>query len=835
MDLTKNFSSEPFLTNKFGDRYLYSINRSVFNHLGSLSVYQNRFPDLLEKEEFLYILVGTDSGLFLQHIKSKRIPDGSKILCIELPEILLRLKDEGVLQNLDKRIQCISLSELSQVGADSELRMDDYFTLGHVDLHLSFAAADAFAPEYKELAWNVQQLLDQKKYSIGARINCEIFVKTQLMNVAENCFSAAVFNHVFDGKTAVLLGGGPSLDDFLPWLKKNRDKVVVLAVSRISRRLIEVGLSPDFVFSIDPQQISFEVSREMFNFDRETVFINSFHVSPTLLSQWQGCSYYGGPLFPWKTSLNVAGDYPVPGPTVTNTAFAAAVEMGFSQIILAGVDLCFDHAGNSHAQGSCERSVGPQFSEQQFWVKTSRGKDAVTTHAMGLAVTAFGGQAGEAVKKGCQIFNFSLDAAEIQNVTYRSLEELEDGLSITDVREVVAQINSDKVQAQRIGHYEKVLAELLRARTKFKQIVKMSTDGLKYNDGLFGRKGMRADFKYKIKMDNLEKKLNRTYADFMPLVKSFDLKNILKITHLKESDEWTDSEIEAAGQLYYESCRNSSKQLIILIDDAVERIRSRLEEEKIDPDFSRIFNQWRKDSTPGRAFILRMRNHQSAISEDLAIEELLSGFEKEFTEIVMKKEISYAKRLLAKADPHIARGNALLLFQNRNNGGLGQLVAGLEQLSGNEAGRVTHLVKGYLAELNGDQETALAEYQGVVTEEVDPVLEDALRRILILTLKCSDFENAGVVLQCLTSLSPVYLPQYADFSKMMGNVQQATDLYADYLDLVPDDINTILKLALIYKDQGLYDGEEMLLKAVLELDPECSAAEISLMELRNRV
>lgn len=831
MDLTQNFSSEPFLTNKFGDRYLYAINRSAFNHSGSRSIYHNQFPEMLEKKDSLYIAIGTDSGLLLEYIKTKTISEGSRVLCIELPEILLRLKNEGVLQNLDERITCTSLAEFSQVEADSSFKMAEYFMLGNVELLVSLAASDAFTPEYRELSWNVQQTLSQKNWAINASLSSEPFIRTQLMNVAENLFSASCFNNVFAGKTAVLLGGGPSLDEFLPWLKANREKVVVLAVSRISRRLLEVGLVPDFVFSIDPQKISFEVSKEMLQFDQETIFINCYHVSPHLLSQWDGSSFYSGALFPWKTPLNIAANFPHPGPTVTNTAFAAAVEMGFSQIILAGVDLCFDSAGNSHAKGSSERTAGPQFSQQQYWIKTNRGDNAVTNHGMADAVGGFGVQAKLALERGCKTYNFSPDAAEIPNVEYSPAADIQIETLSVGIQKIIQKVLPEETRALRISHYKAVIAELLRAKTQFQQIKKLANDALKYNDGLFGRKGMKADYKYKIKMDRVEKKFNRSYADFMPLIKAFGIRNFLKITRMKESTEWTDEEVETMGRIYYESCRDSAERLLDLVNDSLARTRSRLEEEQASPDFVTIFKQWNKDDVPGRASVWKTRNPQWENRLNGENTTKLADCEKEFTTTINRKEISNAEQASKNADPTVARGNALLLFQNHNVNGLEQLISGLTLLDYQEAERVAHLVKGYLAELNDDYEAAFEEYQAVITEEVDPVLEDALRRISILTLKCSDFENAQFTLECLSSISPVYLPKYADLLKMTGNVKQAVDLYADYIEQVPDDINVMLKLGEVYKDQGLNEGAEMLFRAVLEINPGNSAAEMFLSSL----
>jgi tetratricopeptide (TPR) repeat protein len=832
MVLSQKISSEAFLTNRFGDRYLYTINRSVFNHSGSRSIYHGRLQTLLKKENFLYIVIGTDSGLLLEYIKSKIIPEGSRVICIELPEILLRLRDERAMQDLDERITCISLAEFAQAEADPSFKMTEYFMLGNVEQLMSLAACDAFTAEYRELAWNVQQMLGQKDWTIASTLGNELFIETQLMNVAENRFSGSCFRNIFNGKTAVLLGGGPSLDEFLPWLQNNRGKVVVLAVSRISNRLLEVGLPPDFVFSVDPQKISFEVSKEMLQFNRGTVFVNGFHTSPHLLSQWHGAGCYSGALFPWETTLNIAADFPHPGPTVTNTALAAAVEMGFSQIILAGVDLCFDSAGNSHAKGSCERAAGPQFSEQQYWVRTNNGDDAVTTHAMGRAVSIFGMQAGLALEKGCKIFNSVLGAAEIPNVEYSPPEDIQIEPSGADIRKIIWEALPEDTAESRTTHYKAVIAELSRAQTKFKQIKNLAEDALKYNDGLFGRNGMKADFKYKIKMDKVEKKLNRSYAEFMPLIKKFGVRNFLKMTQIKEAAKWTDEEIEKTGRIYYESCRDSAERLLDLVDDALERTSSRLEEEQISPDLASIFSQWCKDEVPGRAPIWKTRNPQWENRLDEKDKEKLATLEKKFTSIITQKKIPYAERTVKNADPAVARGNALLLFQNHNTNGLMQLITGLSLMGNQDAERVAHLVKGYLAELNNDQETAVNEYHEVITEAVDPVLEDALCRISLLALKRPDFEQAQAALECLSSISPAYLSQYADFLKLTGNVRQAVDLYADYLEQVPDDINAMLKLGEIYKEQGLKDGAEMLFEAVLKINPKNSAAEFFLAELK---
>jgi len=65
--------------NEFGERYFSNLNFNSFYKVSANDLYDRYFHDLLEKNS-LYVIVGTDSGLFPKYIKQKGVPDGSRYI-----------------------------------------------------------------------------------------------------------------------------------------------------------------------------------------------------------------------------------------------------------------------------------------------------------------------------------------------------------------------------------------------------------------------------------------------------------------------------------------------------------------------------------------------------------------------------------------------------------------------------------------------------------------------------------------------------------------------------------------------------------------------------------
>jgi tetratricopeptide (TPR) repeat protein len=815
-----------FLTNIFGDRYLHAVNHSTFNRLGSVELYNQQFGEDLAKKNSLFIFLGSDSGLLLNYLSNIEFANGSRALVVDFPEVINRISEVVNIAELPNLVKLAEISDWDE--ALTSVDIDDYIYLDNIYLFESFAAQEGHLPEYKEVFWDVKQRLETRIWRLKAELGTELFLARQLELLTENRHPVSCLRDVFNDRTAILLGGGPSLDSVLPWIKEHREDLVIIAVSRISKRLLEFGLVPHIVFTADPGEPSFSVSKEICKLDSSVLLVNAYHAYSPLIWQWGNRNLYLGKRFPWKTKLNVDNDE-IYGPTVTNCALNVAVRMGFSRILLAGFDLCFSKEGFTHAQGSLEANYGPAVNEIFPTVTTYSGYQANTTQAYLSALEDLSFQTKFAKERCCQLINLSSDAAEVDGIRHTPIEQIvfpqPEGLETTE--DLINKAYPPDSVEERVSDCQAVLNEVRKILVRLKKVENLALEALECNDGLFGRKGKKADFKYKIKMDQIEKTLNREYEDIIPLVKKYALGCFLKTTRPDENAEWTNQEIEDTGRNYYFVYSESARTLRQDLQESEERILCRLEELKSSPDFSKLFNQWSNDRTPGRAKIWLQTHKDSVLSE--ADKTHLNEAVEVFDRILERYEGREPEEHL---DPAEIKSKAQLLFRRNALDELKSLDNNLSYYKELESGQqLKLLVEAYIAESEDRPSDAFNCYQAIVDANSDDLLEEALQRIAYLAIEHNDQENALLALECLSALALVYQPNYAEMLKLVGRYADAAEVYGDYLTKAPDDLLTMLKLAQLYLDMNATEAAEMALKFVLEKDPENATAKVLLKNL----
>ncbi len=821
----------PFLINSFGDRYLYEVNGSAFDKVGSEVSFSKHYGKELFEENSLYVIVGSDSGLLPQYLVKQGLPEGSYYIFIEVSAVLTRLKTNIPEDGFHKKIMMTTAEEWLLCA--NEIEYKNFIYLGNLKLSLSFAAADGRYSEYLVLSNQIQEELEKIKWSANAELGAEVFNQRQLENLPENRISAVHLQGIFDGKTAIVLGGGPSLDEVISWVIEHRSSLVVIAVSRIARRLSEVDLSPDIIVSVDPNQISFDISKEMLMLWEDTIFVNQYHVVGSLLGQWRGRSLFFGPRVPWDSVWN-ENTMNAPGPTVTNSAIDMCIKMGFKKILLAGVDLCHSRDGYTHAQGSNERQSGPQLGRGQLWVETNGGWLVETTPDFHFAATQIGAQATLAKQQNCRIINLSESSAKMDDVDYLpSVEVKLQILPSSAYHMIIEALPSDTVE-ERVIYYQGILTELRKSQNAFREIKKLSNEALKANAMFFGRRGKdKGNRKYRVKMDRIEKKLKNNFSDFSLLVKRVGIRDFLKITQGDQGRTWDEDDAERLGRIYYEAYRDSAGRLLTMVDSAAKRLRSRLEEEQDHPDLKKMMEQWKQDGQPGRAIVWRTVHPQYPIPEEFS--QQFIELEQEFGKTLTNKETAHLQRARGWAQLSQVRGKMQIMYKQKQAENLRHLVSSLSQQKGCEALSLAHLGKGFLAELDNDVDTALSEYQQLIDipeEERDlPILEDALKRLFSLSLQNHDYENACMIAECLASISAAYIPYHADLLWLLGEKRTSLDLYADYLELVPDDHTVMIKLGRHYLEIDLEDGARLMFETVLQQDGSNTAARVLLDEL----
>lgn len=813
-----NTKVEAFKTNPYGEQYLYSINRHIFEKESSASVYKRHFAEQFSREDSLYLIFGTDCGLLAKFILEQKIPKNSRFIFIELPHILNQVK-QVIPDDYDKETFAFTTPDKWQEVAEA-FEITLYIYKDKICYMKSLAAVNSYWVEYHATNLDIIRALESLFFFTRATVGVFPFMARQLMNISENRFSSSLLNELFAGKTCAILGGGPSLDNDIQWLKDNQENIVIIAVSRIAKTLIKQNLIPHIIVSVDPYDVSFDVSKELLQLPEQVLFLQANCVNPYLLSQWHGRSICIGPRFPWSDeedeNCSIMG-----GPTVTNTALKAAIEMGFSNILLSGVDLCNSQTGVSHASGSNEAKVGPILGQPGVCVETYAGNKAETSIAFDNAVLALSQQANKVKELGVAIYNLSENAARAKHIEHIPTSALSFDQEEDDIWQVINEALPKLTPSLIRKDNNLILKKVSKVLKDIQKIKLLAEEALTCNNKLFKEKGKESEnFKYKIRMDKIENKLNNNFKKAAPFVKNFGLDKFIKSAQTSHED-WSDEKVEETGRLYYQAYIDASKTLVKLLQDSVERIKSRIEEEKDAPNFDLIFKQWQQDKHFGRAHVwLKNSNHVSSQLPQ-SVKSQLDEQIHQFEQVINKDDSAHLARSKQEASLAGVRRKIIILFHQHNIDGLGVLTTSLSTYQGSEedviqAKKLHTLAQAFYAVLIGEKATAMGYFEQLDEEEIQ---EDELQQIASLAIKLEQYDKAEWAFKGLSDLASIYTAQYAKILRLLGKVEQSIDCYTEYLTENSEDIQAWLALGKLYHDIDSVDSAKIAYEYVLAKEP----------------
>ncbi len=808
--------------NAFGEHSLFAINRNTFQGTDASTVFRSHFGDSLFEKDTFYIIAGTDSGLLYQYIKTTGIPNGSRYLLIELPDILERLTS----QDRPTADIVITTPENWREQAIDKMDMLDHLIQGRVVIIRSLGVVHGHYSPYPPFWKAIKDEFDliHKKYLVG--LNNRPFALRQLENLTENQIPAACLTNTFSGKTAVVLAGGPSLDSLLPWVQKHRHDLLVIAVSRISNALLKADIQPDICVSVDPYHVNLSVSREMFEFEDETLLVSEYHLSSIMLSSWGGGKAFMGKRYPWSTPLEPDNLPSSPGNTVTNTALALALEMGVTQIILGGADFCFSQTGHTHASGSAEHALGSQPMYGDRRVETNEGRLANTDKTFTNCADVINLQAKNALIQGCRIINPSPDSMRLSHIEHLPTNDIQIEPMSKSARETINTNLPDDNSSSRRQHYNEVLNEVERVHTELKNIKNLANQALEYNQKLFNKDEKGNDFKASKNLDKIEKQLNKTYDSTVKFIKYFGLKRFIPL--LKHHNQNKDS-LKENNRLFFQAIIDTCTELTATLDDTHRRIISRIEEEKSQPSVKRLIKQWHHDKQPGRA-IHWTKQHTKYVNQLPAPErQALHAFQATFNNTVDEIAKRHQNNISALARLDGLNSRAREYFQHKDSDGLQSLLTTLNEYNDTQQAQLySPLVQAYLAELGNDTTKAIKTYRKIID---GPAQIDALTRLFELYTNDHNLDAALDILKTLSAISPVYIPMYADMLQANDEISSAVEIYTDYLLNHPDDLNTMMKLGKIYQQHGSTEGVEWAMNYILGKDPDNHTAKAMLKSL----
>lgn len=182
---------------------------------------------------------------------------------------------------------------------------------------------------------------------------------------------------IYKGKTALVVSAGPSLENNIEIIKKNRDKIIIFCVGTAVKALVSKGVTPDFVNIIE----NLDCSGQLLGVDLSEINLISepySHNSLYLLNVKQNFlfpsrTYWGNHYWSNLTGIDIS-EYTVKG-IVSYSALASAKMLGFSKLILVGQDLAYlnnqCYCSNS-AYSDLVLAVNPETNKLELKVKDRR-------------------------------------------------------------------------------------------------------------------------------------------------------------------------------------------------------------------------------------------------------------------------------------------------------------------------------------------------------------------------------------------------------------------------------------------------------------------------------
>ena len=808
-------NSEQFKFNAHNEAYLYSLNRNLFANQSSALVFSKQYKDMLNTDNSFYIILGTDSGLLINYIIEQKQASDTRYLFIELDTHIDIIKEKTNYSDWPENIKISTIDDWKKTATG--FNIDLYIYKDSVIYLKSIAAIDSYLPAYPEANLTFELDYQALRFFTRASLVVSPFMSTQLSNICENNFPAQKLNNAFSGKSAVVLAGGPSLDENIAWIKANKNHLVIIAVSRIAKKLLQEDLIPHIIVSVDPFEISFDVSKELLKFPPEVLFIHSNNVTPLLLGQWQGKSAYMGKRFPWE----VTGDdknFSTGGPTVTNTALKAAIHMGFSTILLSGVDLCFSDKGVSHASGSNEAKIGPTLGQTGAWVDTYSGNKVETLIVFEHAASSISSQASAALKQGTTIYNLSPNAAQIDSITHVPSEAIsfedEDNNFTADIATLCPDKNISEIREDQNKVFSEVSSKLLAV----KKVLSLTKEALECNKKLFQSKGKEEEnYRYKLKMDKIESQLNSRFKRTSTFIKNFGIDKFILSAQTDSSEEWSNDKLEETGRLYYQAYIESCESLIVHLTNTYDRVLSRQQEHKPSPNFSSLFDQWRKDKNTGRGLVWQNSYLHTEVEIPSEFIDTFSQFEKDFSAIIVNENTAHLTRTIKEASLDGVRRKVITLFQQGNIAALKVLSQSLElhKKTSDDAIPLYNLCLAYLYSAIEEFDESLFYFEALPDESI---LEDELQQIMTIAFKISNYQLANACLDKLSKITDIYIPKHAKLLNLLGETDKAIELYTKYLATSHEDTSTWLELGKLYFDIEIFDAAKMAFEVVLSQD-----------------
>ncbi len=811
-------------TNLFGDKYFLEINGAVFDNVGATATFNKVFNENLNQKNTLFIGVGSDSGLLVSYLQKYQTNNGRSYIILERPE-LIQYIEKNI--SFDKKL--INILPIDTDFSSLKDRYTDYIVHGRFILFKSLAVIDDISPQYKKIWHEVHNRFNIFQSNEIGDITNNIFVDSQLKNLALNEIPLQKIKGLLKGLTAVILGGGPSLDENIIWVKKNQHKLIIFAAARIADRLKKEGISVDFFVTIDPHEVSYDNSKSILLYSESSILIHSNSANAKLLAEWKGLRAYLGLRFPWSdskhpqpTNLNSAG------PTVANAMAIIAGYLGAKQIIFSGVDFCFSKYGQSHESNSIESKLGKYIHVADNQVITYSGRIAETNPNFAAARQAMEGLIDYVTNNyGSVFYTLSKETAVMAKLNYSATKKIQ--LTTLNKFKIIKRIKHNLQFSLKNykNHIDDAKNYCQEMRGLCKKTASLAGKGQKLTKQLFIDEDETEQLTHKI--INIQKNLDKLMGEHANFIFSYSrscyegfMDPSIKLENM------TKDEIKISFTNYFAGLISSTNALHKSIIYAITRLNHRIDETKGLKHIIKLIDNWQFYNEEGRINAWLKINEMVFTDIPKKHQETIKLLLETYQKNLHNTNTKLSKTLETKASSMVSSFNRIYKYFNEKRADdLELLIKYIAEKNEENATNLYRIGLGYLYELKNMPDEAVQEYLAIKDSKL---LMNGLQRIVSITLTQENYSSALDALEVLINYSDEYYVAYADVLSATGDVQGAIKMYTHYLQSYDKDITTWIKLAKLLIHNNFPDEAIDIINQIKILDSKsCVADELMVL------
>lgn len=366
----------------------------------------------LKHKDSFFIVIEPDLNVFNFNLKNKDLSvfENDKLFLFVDNDVV---KLNEYLANVLNRIQITRLMKNSQI----------YLTYMYRNFEMS--KVKNYVRTIHETTRNVMNTFgnDIKDNLIGLN---QILKNVKHLNSSSN---PAYLRDKFKGIPAIVVAAGPSLNKNIKHLQKAQGKAVIVAVDTIVSRLLDEGITPDFVCSVERGSLVYEYFYKDKNMPETVTLVGPIVLDPRIFE-----TFKGEKLLPFRTEVNefrwlqhildLEGDIGMKmGMSCAHVAFGTAQLLGCSPITLIGQDLAYGATeGETHASGTTyDNLTNTSSNKNDEFIEGYYGETVRTTRIWSL----FRYWYERVVKElNLDVINATEGGAKINNTRQMSLEDM---------------------------------------------------------------------------------------------------------------------------------------------------------------------------------------------------------------------------------------------------------------------------------------------------------------------------------------------------------------------------------------------------------------------------